>query len=141
MRRATAPSAIGCKGLSVRSLTARYEWDMACSDADIQGGEIRRDKGRKRRFPPITSFAHKYPMDNCHTGELLTNISGSGVQPTSVGRRRSARAVPYAMNDDFVICYFVEDQVWIRASNKTAQPLALGAGADVGVVERELDDL
>src|SRR5713226_792526 len=55
MRRAQAPSAIGCKGQSVRSLTARYESDMACSDGDIQGGEIGRDKGRRRRSPPVVS--------------------------------------------------------------------------------------
>ena len=44
------------------------------------------------------------------------------------------------MNDDFIIAHFVEDQVWIRASDETAQALAAGAGAQVGVVKREVDE-
>src|SRR6266849_2961746 len=62
MRRAQAPSAIGCKGLSVRSLTARYESDIACSDADIQGGKIGRDQGTRCKAP-ARSVIHTQVFD------------------------------------------------------------------------------
>jgi hypothetical protein len=42
------------------------------------------------------------------------------------------------MNDDFIIAHLLEDQVWIRASDETAQ--APAAGAQVGVVKREGDE-
>jgi hypothetical protein len=48
--------------------------------------------------------------------------------------------VPHTVNDDFIIADFVEDQVWIRASDKTAQALAAGSGIHVGVVKSEVDE-
>ena len=60
--------------------------------------------------------------------------------PSAGHRRRSARAMPHTVNDDFITGHFVEDQVWIRASDETAQALAAGSGTHVGVVKREVDE-
>ena len=61
-------------------------------------------------------------------------------EPASIGhRRRPGRGAPYAMDDDFIIGDFVKNQVRIRASDKTAQALAAGAGSGVPVVKREID--
>src|SRR5437899_9769259 len=40
-----------------------------------------------------------------------------GAAPSVGHRRRSARAVPHTVNDDFIITHFVENQIWIRASD------------------------
>src|SRR5260370_28865097 len=60
--------------------------------------------------------------------------------PSAGHRRRSARAMPHTMNDDFIVAHFVEDQVWIRASDETAQALAAGSGTHLGVVKGEVDE-
>jgi hypothetical protein len=49
-------------------------------------------------------------------------------------------AVPHTVNDDFIITHFVENQVWIRASDKTAQALAARSGTHLGVVKRQVDE-
>src|SRR5712671_4762282 len=53
---------------------------MACSDGDIQGGKIGRDKGRRRRFPPVVSFTHKYSPRNCRSGKAVAQCSDSGTR-------------------------------------------------------------
>jgi hypothetical protein len=97
--------------------------------------------------PPAVSFTHKYSIRNCQSGKAVAQCSGSGIgrgpddtAPSAGHRRRSARAVPHTVNDDFITGHFVEDQVWIRASDETAQALAAGSGAQVGVVKREVDE-
>jgi hypothetical protein len=47
--------------------------------------------------------------------------------------------VPHTVTDDFIIAHFVENQVLIRASDKTAQALAAGSGTHLGVVKGEVD--
>jgi len=87
------------------------------------------------------------PYATADPAKLLRNVpvlalgaDRDDTAPSAGHRRRSARAVPHTVNDDFITGHFVEDQVWIRASDEAAQALAAGSGAQVGVVKREVDE-
>src|SRR5712664_1099889 len=121
---------------------------MACSDAGIfkeaKLGGIRAEGSG----PHPSCHSHTSIRDaTANPVKLLRNVRVPALDtdrddtaPSAGHRRRSARAMPHTVNDDFIVTHFVEDQVWLRASDKTAQALAAGSGTHVGVVKREVDE-
>src|SRR5260370_2979269 len=120
---------------------------MACSEGVYKEAKL---GGIRAEGAVSHPWCHSHTSIPCATAnpvKLLRNVpvpalgaDRDNVAPSAGHRRRSARAVQHAVNDDFISGHVVEDQVWIRASDKTAQALAAGSGTHLGVVKGEVDE-